>query len=329
MTGHDIIGDVHGCADQLECLLDELGYRIDPVSGAHRHPERQAVFVGDLIDRGPGQLRTLEIVEAMVVAGTARIVMGNHEFNALAYATEDPDRPGTHLRRHGPKNDGQHRAFLEQLDDGHRRHYLDWFRSMPLWLDLGGLRVVHACWHTPSIRRIEEVLGGSRFTSTDQLVEAARRSDDPDSLYRAVETVLKGPELPLDEPWLDKDGNARSQARVRWWRSGAATVRELAEVPGDARKADGSPYGPLPDTTAAPEARSYAYGDAVPVVYGHYWRTGAPVEREDWTAHTACVDFSAVKGGTLVAYRWDGESAIDWRHYHPHGPELVARTPSV
>ena len=51
--GYDIIGDIHGHADQLEALLSELGYR--PSGGAHRHPHRQAVFVGDLIDRGPAQ----------------------------------------------------------------------------------------------------------------------------------------------------------------------------------------------------------------------------------------------------------------------------------
>ena len=53
MAGFDIIGDVHGCADELERLLDQLGYRIDPVTGAYRHGTRHALFVGDLVDRGP------------------------------------------------------------------------------------------------------------------------------------------------------------------------------------------------------------------------------------------------------------------------------------
>ena len=93
MAGYDIIGDVHGCAFKLEAMLDELGYVVDPWTGAYRHENRQAIFVGDLIDRGPSQLRVLEIVKAMVDARSAQVVMGNHEFNAIAYATRDPKDP--------------------------------------------------------------------------------------------------------------------------------------------------------------------------------------------------------------------------------------------
>ena len=48
----------------------------------------------------------------------------------------------------------------------------------------------------------------------------------------------------------------------------------------------------------------------------------------DWTAHTACVDFSAVRGGSMVAYRWNGEPEIHWENYIPHDPAVVAPTPS-
>src|SRR5688500_5921581 len=82
--GYDVIGDVHGCADDREVLLAQMGY--DVRDGAYRHANRTAVFVGDLIDRGPAQLRVLQTVKAMVDAGSARMVLGNHEFNALAYA---------------------------------------------------------------------------------------------------------------------------------------------------------------------------------------------------------------------------------------------------
>ena len=52
LQGYDVIGDVHGCATQLLELLDAMGYRKDKVTGAYCHANRQAVFVGDLIDRG-------------------------------------------------------------------------------------------------------------------------------------------------------------------------------------------------------------------------------------------------------------------------------------
>lgn len=78
----DIIGDVHGCCDELEELLARLGYARpdDAPCSAHVHPQgRRAVFVGDLVDRGPRILDTCRLVRAMVEAGTALAVPGNHD----------------------------------------------------------------------------------------------------------------------------------------------------------------------------------------------------------------------------------------------------------
>jgi protein phosphatase len=88
----DIIGDVHGCGDELESLLTVLGYEVvDRRHGVgleagpvYRHPVgRQAVFVGDLVDRGPRVIDTLRIVRNMVDAGSGWCVMGNHEQKLL------------------------------------------------------------------------------------------------------------------------------------------------------------------------------------------------------------------------------------------------------
>jgi protein phosphatase len=89
----DIIGDVHGCADELESLLTSLGYRIIiPFAGdmafrcgpTYAHPDgRKAVFVGDLVDRGPRVVDTLRIVAAMMAHGSGLCVMGNHDAKLL------------------------------------------------------------------------------------------------------------------------------------------------------------------------------------------------------------------------------------------------------
>jgi protein phosphatase len=88
----DVIGDVHGCADELERLLRQLGYEphadatLAPWWGTsvYRHPAgRKAVFVGDLVDRGPRVLDTLRVVRNMVVAGSALCVPGNHDDKLL------------------------------------------------------------------------------------------------------------------------------------------------------------------------------------------------------------------------------------------------------
>lgn len=75
----DIIGDVHGCADELETLLQTLGYARDE-GGVFAHPQgRQAVWVGDIADRGPRVADAFEIVMRMEQAGRAWCVLGNHD----------------------------------------------------------------------------------------------------------------------------------------------------------------------------------------------------------------------------------------------------------
>jgi protein phosphatase len=75
----DIIGDVHSCHDELVELLTALGYQPDPDAGMRHPSERKAVFVGDLVDRGPGMVEVVNLVRKMVVAGQAFCVPGNHD----------------------------------------------------------------------------------------------------------------------------------------------------------------------------------------------------------------------------------------------------------
>lgn len=290
--GFDVIGDVHGCHQKLIGLLDGLGYSDE--SGAHRHRNRQAIFVGDLIDRGPGQVEVLRTVRAMVEAGSARVVMGNHEFNAIAYATPDPKRAGEFLRPHTAKNNEQHQAFLSQIGAGSNAHdeALAWFATLPLWLDLGDLRVVHACWDPEAIAGL-----GTPFVDPQTVIDA---SNEDHPKYRWVENLCKGPEvrLPNGLSFHDKGGHERFDARFRWWDPQARTYAESCVVDSDTV---------LPDRPV--EQRPVeSYDDDVPVFFGHYWRVWPELEI---TSTAACVDYSAAKEGPLVAYRWSGEAELD------------------
>jgi hypothetical protein len=96
---YDLIGDVHGCTLTLEHLLDRLGYHKQ--AGVWRHASRMAVFVGDIIDRGPRIREALHIVHDMVEAGQALCIMGNHEFNAWAgHAGTPGQRQAVRARTH-------------------------------------------------------------------------------------------------------------------------------------------------------------------------------------------------------------------------------------
>ena len=118
---HDIIGDIHGYADELKLLLAKLGYHKNGQS--YRHPTRTAIFVGDFIDRGPRIREALDIVRPMVESGAAQAVMGNHEYNAVCYHT--PDGRGGSLRTRSPAKDRQMEAtrcaFAKRVRVAHAR----------------------------------------------------------------------------------------------------------------------------------------------------------------------------------------------------------------
>ena len=138
----DVIGDIHGCRAELELLLTELGYRVTRDSdgratGAHREG-RRAIFLGDLVDRGPDTPGVLRLVMGMVAAGDAYCVPGNHE-NKLLRALRRRDVQVTHGLAESlaqlAAEPGEFRAAAEQFLDGLVSHYV---------LDGGRLVVSHA-----------------------------------------------------------------------------------------------------------------------------------------------------------------------------------------
>ena len=306
---YDLIGDVHGHADKLEALLRRLGYA--QRAGAWRKAGHTAVFVGDLIDRGPGQLRVLRTVRAMVEAGSALAVMGNHEFNAIAWMTPDSAWRGGYLRGRTDRNREQHQAFLDEVQHDPALHdeWIRWFRGLPLWLEVDGLRVVHACWHDPSIRELASRLGPGR-TLTPELIVEGHRWNEP--ACNAIETLLKGLdfELPKGASFRDKSGHRRQHVRVRWWHEGPLTLHAAALGVGDQ-------LGGVPDV-ALPRHIVPGYRHEQPVFFGHYWMKGrpAPVARK-----VACLDYSAGAEGPLVGYRWEGEPALRAEAFESSHPD--------
>lgn len=295
---YDVIADIHGQGALLERLLTQLGYTEH--GGRWTAPSgRQAVFLGDLIDRGPEQIKVLSIVRSMVDRGHAQCVLGNHELNAIGWVTPSDDKPGEFLRPHIPSKQRQHQAFLDQIGEGSTQHHtwVDWFRTLPVALDLGGIRVVHAWWNPEHIELVSATAG--RALQGDWLQEVYRKGTDA---WRAYDELTKGYELRLPEGayFLDKEGHPRHDVRTQWWREDAKTYRDLAVVEDDQRA--GIPELPLPDHYAPTPV------EGSPVFVGHYWLKG-PLTRRD--PKVACLDFSAAGGGPLVGYRWCGEAEID------------------
>ncbi len=150
---YDIIGDIHGHAEPLKRLLEKLGYAES--NGSWQHPQRKAIFVGDYIDRGPEIRETLQIVKGMTDGGNAIALLGNHEYNAMAFHYKEEGVP---LRKNNKKNTKQHEATLAQFNDHSEewRMYLDWFYTLPLFFEDKGIRVVHACWDEDHIQWLKD-----------------------------------------------------------------------------------------------------------------------------------------------------------------------------
>ena len=295
--GFDLIGDIHGEAPSLRALLTKLGYQ-ETSCGFTHDENRIAIFVGDLVDRGPWQRETIDIVRSMVAAGNAQCVMGNHEFNAIAFGTTGTNSKP--LREHSEKNMRQHKAFIDEFADDPTGYAetLAWFRTLPLWIDFPDWRVVHACWDQ---REIDFLQGryGSQYLSDELLVSASTTGTRE---FRAIETLLKGKETPLPHGafYHDKEGTRRTVMRTRWWGE-IGTYRDCYMGPEDARK--DIPTDPMPAEALV------KYPESDPIVFiGHYWLDGPPIPL---AKNIACLDYSVAKsGGSLVAYRFDGEKEL-------------------
>jgi hypothetical protein len=294
---YDLIGDIHGELDALRHLLGKLGYREE--GGAFTHPEgRKLVFLGDYIDGGPGSRGVLRLVRRLVDEGIALAIMGNHEFNFIAYHTRDA--AGLPLRSHDGDHNRQVAATLASFR-GHEDEiggWVEWMKGLPLFLDLGGLRVVHASWVPGDIG----YLADKTLLDPDFLLEANRPGSDA---WRAIGRVLKGVELGMPDGLIVKDslGIPRGNMRIRWWGDLAGlTWREVA----------------FPLVADLPEGEAewngldgiLSYGpEEPPVFFGHYKLTG---HREGPQAeNVATLDYGLGHGGPATAYRWSGERVLE------------------
>ncbi len=294
---YDIIGDIHGYATQLKKLLQRLGYKKNE-QGVYQSATSKAIFVGDFIDRGTEQKDVINIVRPMIESGYALAVMGNHEFNAIAYHSRSI-KTGEPLRSHSENHTKQHQAFLNEyksqadIDD-----VINWFKSLPLFLELEHIRVIHACWNEEAILSIKDELDDNNCLNDVFLEKATAKGTVQ---FDAVETLLKGLELKLPPKvsFTDSYGQKRFDIRIKWWQTKGTSYQYLAIVPkSDLLK---MPIEQAPINSMG----EYKYAKTFkPVFFGHYWFTGIPKVQQ---SNVCCLDYSVAKDGALTAYRWSAD----------------------
>ena len=256
----DVIGDVHGCLAELGELLDQLGYRCEHdaagrLTGAAHPQGRTAVFLGDLVDRGPDTPGVLGLAMTMTAAGQALAVAGNHEAKLLR-ALRGHDVKVSHglaesLSQIDAREAGQpgFRAQAESFLEGLLSHYM---------LDGGRLVVAHAglkeAFHGRASGRVRAfALYGDTTGETDEFGLPVRYpwADD----YRGRAMVLYG-HTPLPEPeWVNNtmclDTGCVFGGRLTALRY---PERELVSVP--AHRTYYEPARPLTVPSAKPSAAS-------------------------------------------------------------------------
>ncbi len=272
----DIIGDIHGELSALVRLLQQLGY-----DAQGRHPQqRQLVFVGDLIDRGPDSHGVVQLVQKLVEAGNARCILGNHEINLLIDDVKDgsgwffDERHQQDLKNYAP---------FKRTPPGQRQAFKDFLGSLPVALVRDDIRIVHAAWTTAAIEAVESITLGTvteQYKMWDYAAQTTARasglyerylgekerwaseledeSRPPPFLYSIAEyeatqqminplkVLTSGVEVQAETPFFA--GNRwRFSDRVSWWDD---------------------------------------YDEPVPVVIGHYWRLIKPMNSANMPRYT-------------------------------------------
>lgn len=309
--GYDIIGDVHGCGRTLVKLLEVMGYRKQ--KGVYQHPRRQAIFVGDIVDRGPHIRKAMGIVYDMVTAGHAQMVIGNHEYNVYCYATVDESKTQatgeTHyLREHTPHNQRLVAETFEQFANypEELNEYINWFSQLPLFLEMPTFRVVHACWDEKYVNAYLEKYQSNRISA-----DIIRLSTDLKSFEgKVLDRLMRGTSLPLPDGEVirSRDGFERHIFRTKFWSEKPETYSDVVYQP------DPLPEHLIERPLSDKELNKLIHypSHAKPVFFGHYWLHGRPRPVKH---NICCLDYSAVKYGRLVAYRMDDEERLDPGNY--------------
>ncbi len=200
----DLIGDIHGCGDELEELLARLGYVLDAAGTRHHPAGRKVIFLGDLVDRGPRVTDVLRIAMGMVAAGSALCLPGNHDEKLLRWLkgrnvriAHGIERSIEQIEKETPEFRARAIAFLSNLVS----HYV---------LDEGRLVAAHAGMKKPmqgrDTSRIRDfALYGETTGEVDEMGLPVRL--DWAAEYRGSALVVYG-HTPVAEPrWLNSTIN--------------------------------------------------------------------------------------------------------------------------
>jgi len=294
---YDIIGDVHGHADQLKSLLKNMGYKL--TGDFYSHPGRKAVFVGDFINRGPKIRETIILIRKMVENGSAFAILGNHEMYAVLYYLRDIE--GKYYKKRIPKYQLQINQTLSEFvpHKEELKSHLKWLRTLPMFLDFGDIRVIHACWDDKNVKLIKEAITEPKLSKPILREIALNETRFSASFWESCKGVDF--QLPKDLLVFDDDGRPHRSFRMKWWANPEG--KTFNEISLESRFA--LPAYTIPNEIIQ-KRKPYPPNDPI-VFFGHYCLNQCC---GILTENLCCVDSCVTRTGKLLAYRWDGEKKL-------------------
>ncbi len=283
----DFIGDIHGNYTKLISLLQCLGYCWDESKNCYFHPEgRKILILGDFINVGLNNLKVLELLYSMHKQQQEFIIAGNHEyFIALLYHKFNQNKNAFWYYI----QTNYYPLFQEFTSNRELfYHYLNWIFTLPLFIEFGDVKAVHALWDDYSINKIRP---------HNNVLDLIQQSKENATLRENVNKSLIG----ITHKYRPEGKDRTIFFRYRWW-------DYEKNLPIQNMFIHKSERLPLEEIQNIDLNQTNIAVDNYTIFFGHYNLQGYP-----YLTHPkrCCLDFGGAKGGFLAAYRWNGETELN------------------
>lgn len=308
-----VVGDIHGESKALDDLLGHLDRQ--PDAG-----KRLLVFIGDLCDRGPDSVGVINRVQALVDQGRALAILGNHEIDLLANDAKDGSGWFFDSRQQA---DARYYAPFVRASAAQRPAIREFLCSLPLAIQMPGLRIVHAAWDPPSIAAIAEAPCGSILElihSWRQYVVREAQKDNLHARYRAELDRWAGQLENRDDPppYLDAVADYESLEHrldpIKRLTSGIESRSPHPFFSGNRWRYSDRTAWWLDDP------------DPTPVLIGHYWRLFQPADSMNaWRYSMLFKDVAPTEwhGQHHQAFCLDYSVGARWRDRKDHSGSVI------
>ena len=295
---YDIIGDIHGNAELLKALLLKLGY--SKVNGFYQHPSRKAVFLGDLINKGKEVRKAVKIVRKMVENQSAFCVLGNNDYWAICYYTKSPS--GRYLLNHNSRT----RTLFYTTTESYKGKAdiladdINWLKTLPLFIDFVGFRVVHAYWDKKLIKYVKKNYPG--HMNRDAFIQKSVIEGTKES--KVVDVLLTGTRIRIVPTAKVLNSNQKPvfELPIKWWLNpGGLNLKQVSFgnfVFVENRLVSQKEYKLFSEYPL----------NKKPLFFGHYCLRGFTGILQE---NISCLDFCCYRTGRLASYRWSGEKVLD------------------